>query len=253
MVRNEVQVSAGLWDRLIEREPVRVTYLPDRPRANRIEGVGTDWMLPGIFTLLGLVFVPMGGWIFAKGLGGVRRQLRLQTEGTRADATVVDVGPANVRFSAYRLQNSTSSRASSSRGRSRTMPILRTIRLRSEFVMSATSSSPAGSGPGANASGGAVNVSGIFAASSAAPRPQPGQPVLEDAERPPARQQGRSSGATNRQPGYRVDEITTLTRQPVEVGCPCIGIAGESKRLRTPLVGNDEDDVRLRLSLVRGR
>jgi hypothetical protein len=98
IVRNEVQVSADLWDRLIEREPVRVTYLPGRPRASRLEGAGTDWMLPGIFTLFGLFFVPIGGWIFGKGLRGVLRQLRLQTEGTRADATVVDVGPANVRF-----------------------------------------------------------------------------------------------------------------------------------------------------------
>jgi Protein of unknown function (DUF3592) len=98
VLKSEAQVSGGLWDRLVEREPVRVTYLPDRPERNRIEGTGADWMLPGIFTLLGFFFAGAGGLIFFKGVRGIRRELRLRDEGTRVDATVVDVGPANVSF-----------------------------------------------------------------------------------------------------------------------------------------------------------
>jgi hypothetical protein len=98
VVKNEAQVSAALWDRLVEREPVRVTYLPDRPDINRIDGADGDWMLPGIFGLLGLVFAGAGGVIFFKGVRGIRRELRLRDEGTTVEATVVEVGPANVSF-----------------------------------------------------------------------------------------------------------------------------------------------------------
>lgn len=98
VVKGEAKVSEELWDRLVEREPVQVTYLPSDPRGHRIEGEGPDWMLPLIFTVLGLVFVPLGGGIFLKGVRGILRELRLQVEGTMAEATVAEVGPANVSF-----------------------------------------------------------------------------------------------------------------------------------------------------------
>jgi hypothetical protein len=98
VVKTEAEVSSDLWDRLVEREPVRVTYLPDRPQRHRIEGEGADWMLPLIFTVLGLVFVPLGGFIFFKGLSQILRELRLQSEGTMVEAVVVDVAPAEVSF-----------------------------------------------------------------------------------------------------------------------------------------------------------
>jgi hypothetical protein len=98
VIRNEAQVSGALWDRLVEREPVRVTYLPSEPRSSRIEGAGVDWALPGIFTLLGLVFVPIGGVIFVKGVRGILRELRLQSEGTLVAATVTEVEPSNISF-----------------------------------------------------------------------------------------------------------------------------------------------------------
>jgi hypothetical protein len=98
VVKNEVEVSGELWDRLVEREPVRVTYLPSRPQTNQIEGAGPDWIGPLIFAGLGLFFAPIGGVIFFKGLRGILRELRLQNEGTLAQATVVEVEPANVSF-----------------------------------------------------------------------------------------------------------------------------------------------------------
>jgi hypothetical protein len=98
VVKTEAKISGELWDRLVEREPVRVTYLPDRPLSNRIEGEGPDWMLPLIFTVLGLVFVPLGGWIFFKGLTQTVRELRLQSDGAMTEAVVVEVGPTEVSF-----------------------------------------------------------------------------------------------------------------------------------------------------------
>lgn len=98
VVKTEAKVTGDLWDRLVEREPVQVTYLPGDARRHRIEGDGPDWVLPGVFVILGVVFVPLGGWIFFKGLGGVLRELRLESAGTMAEATVAEVGPADVSF-----------------------------------------------------------------------------------------------------------------------------------------------------------
>lgn len=98
VVQAEAKVSGDLWDRLVEREPVQVTYLPSDTRRHRIQGDGPDWVLPGVFVILGVVLVPLGGWIFFRGLSGVLRELRLQSAGTMAEATVEEVGPADVSF-----------------------------------------------------------------------------------------------------------------------------------------------------------
>lgn len=98
VVKREAQVSSELWDRLVERQPVPVTYLPSDPATSRIEGESAAWVLPLIFTGLGLVFAPIGGFMFFKGLAGIRRELRLQSEGTSAQATVEEVAPTNTRF-----------------------------------------------------------------------------------------------------------------------------------------------------------
>jgi hypothetical protein len=98
VVQGDTKTSGALWDRLVERGPIRVTYLADRPWAHRIEDQGPDWILPLAFTVVGSVLVPLGGWIFARGLRGIMRELRLQRDGTRAEATVMEVEPADVAF-----------------------------------------------------------------------------------------------------------------------------------------------------------
>lgn len=98
VVKNEAQVDARSWDTLAERGPVRVSYLPDSPDLNRIEGAESDWLLALIFTGLGLFFVPIGGLIFLQGLRTVVRELSLQREGATVNATIIDVGPADVSF-----------------------------------------------------------------------------------------------------------------------------------------------------------
>lgn len=98
VVKREAQVSSDLWDRLQEREPIRVTFLPGDPRTNRIEGESSTWMLAVIFTGLGLVFVPIGGFIFFRGVAGILRELRIQDRGLAAPATVVEVAPTNISY-----------------------------------------------------------------------------------------------------------------------------------------------------------
>ncbi|HEY7521474.1 MAG TPA: DUF3592 domain-containing protein [Methylomirabilota bacterium] len=98
VVHGETKISADLWDRLVEREPIRITYLPGRPDAHRLEDQGPDWVTPLGFTALGGVFAGLGGWIFWGGLRRILRERRLLQEGTRAEATVTDVEPANVSF-----------------------------------------------------------------------------------------------------------------------------------------------------------
>jgi len=68
------------------------------PATSRIEGETTAWILPLIFTGLGLVFVPVGGFIFYKGVAGIRRELRLHSEGMSTQATVEKMEPTNFRF-----------------------------------------------------------------------------------------------------------------------------------------------------------
>lgn len=98
VVKREAQVSGDLWDRLVERESIRVTFLPDDPQTNRIEGESSIWLVSIVFTGLGLVFVPIGGVIFFRGVAGILRELRIQSGGTLAKATVVEVEPTNISF-----------------------------------------------------------------------------------------------------------------------------------------------------------
>lgn len=98
VVKRQAQVSGDLWDRLLEREPIRVTFLPADPQTNRIEGESSTWLVSIIFTGLGLVFAPIGGFIFFRGVAGILRELRLQSGGMVATATVVEVEPTNVSF-----------------------------------------------------------------------------------------------------------------------------------------------------------
>ncbi|HXG05077.1 MAG TPA: DUF3592 domain-containing protein [Candidatus Binatia bacterium] len=73
VLKRETSVSPEFWDRLVEREPVRVRFLPDRPERQRLEDEGPDWTGSLIFSGLGLVFAPLGGWVFFRGLREIRR------------------------------------------------------------------------------------------------------------------------------------------------------------------------------------
>lgn len=77
VVRDEARLSAAAWDRLAERGPVRVTYLPGDPGVHRIDGEKDDRLvLGGIFTVLGGVLTVLGGFVFLRGWEIRRRAAR---------------------------------------------------------------------------------------------------------------------------------------------------------------------------------
>ncbi len=60
------KVSGAVWDRLLELEPLKVTYLPEDPDYNFAEGAELDSMLVWIFGLLGGLLTVAGGVIVVK-------------------------------------------------------------------------------------------------------------------------------------------------------------------------------------------
>jgi hypothetical protein len=89
-------VSMELWDRLEERGPINIVYVPGEPRLFRVEGNKANWMFPAIFSLLGMVFVPIGGFIFFKSVAQIWQASRLRERGMQTEGTVIEVGPGNV-------------------------------------------------------------------------------------------------------------------------------------------------------------
>jgi hypothetical protein len=96
LITSDAEVNLDVWDKLVEREPIQVTYLPDAPQHYRIEGQSSGWVLPIIFTVLGGFFTVVGGYIFWRGLSQSRSREQLQREGFTTEATVTQVSPRNV-------------------------------------------------------------------------------------------------------------------------------------------------------------
>jgi len=105
LVNGTAQVTPEVWDQLVEREPLGVTYLPDDPQQYRIEGQVSGWILPGVFTGLGGVFTIIGAFILLNARNQSRSRERLQREGLTAEGTVVDVRPGNIRINRVQQWN----------------------------------------------------------------------------------------------------------------------------------------------------
>jgi Protein of unknown function (DUF3592) len=102
LVEDEAQVGADAWDRLEERGPVAVTYLPDDPHIHRIQGEDSGLVLGAIFSGVGGVLTVLGGFVFLRGLGQLRVGRRLLREGVLATGTVLDVRPSRLRINGVR-------------------------------------------------------------------------------------------------------------------------------------------------------
>lgn len=98
IMHGKAEVPGDTWDTLIEREPIRVTYLPDAPQHYRIEGQTSGWILPVIFTVMGGIFTSLGGFILIRARGRLQTTRRLQHEGITTTATVSDIRAANMRI-----------------------------------------------------------------------------------------------------------------------------------------------------------
>lgn len=98
-MRGTAEVNAEDWDALEERGLIQVTYLPDTPQSHRVLGQSkAEVVLPLLFSVLGGILSSIGGVIVFNALGKRKREKALRRTGGKAEATVTDVGPANVRI-----------------------------------------------------------------------------------------------------------------------------------------------------------
>ena len=73
VVKGTARVTGDVWDRLVERGPIEVTYLPDRTDVARVQGHSTDTLFSLVFLILGGVLTLAGGFIFVAGVRKSRR------------------------------------------------------------------------------------------------------------------------------------------------------------------------------------
>lgn len=67
-VRGSSKVDSRTWDRLDERGPIEVTYLPDDPYRYRVAGQSSSLFLPWLFGGLGTVFTALAVVVLVIGL-----------------------------------------------------------------------------------------------------------------------------------------------------------------------------------------
>jgi hypothetical protein len=91
------EVSQAFWERLVEREPVDVSYRPTKPSANQLEPEGR-WLLKVLFTLLGGLFTAIGGTLFRRSLAHAALELRLRQTGVRTTGTITSLAPLNLKI-----------------------------------------------------------------------------------------------------------------------------------------------------------
>ena len=92
-VRSDATVSEPVWEALREREAVSVTYLPDSPRTNRIDGRVVQWVMPIVFCGVGAVLTLLGGFVMLKAISAARFVRRLREQGLPVQAEVIEVTP----------------------------------------------------------------------------------------------------------------------------------------------------------------
>lgn len=98
LVTGKAEVPAETWDTLIEREPIRVTYLRDAPQHYRIEGQTSGWIMPVVLAMIGGIFTSLGGFILVRTRSRLQTTRRLQREGITTTATISEVHAANMRI-----------------------------------------------------------------------------------------------------------------------------------------------------------
>jgi hypothetical protein len=94
-VRSEATVSESAWEAMRERAAVDVTYLPDSPRVNRIDGRVVQWVMPVVFCGVGALLTLLGGFVMLKAISTARFVRRLREQGLSVAAQVIEVTPTN--------------------------------------------------------------------------------------------------------------------------------------------------------------
>lgn len=98
-VRGSAEVDAAAWDSVVERGPIDIVYLPDRPGTYRVVGQRREEAIVAIvFGLLGATLALVGGFVLGAALRNRSRARMLERRGTLTSASVIDVALGNLRI-----------------------------------------------------------------------------------------------------------------------------------------------------------
>jgi hypothetical protein len=89
-------VALAAWERLAERGPVPIVYLPGRPTSSRVVGE-SQWWLPIIFLFVGGTLTLIGGSVVVRALRLAWAQIGPGRRGITVTGTVTDVLQASMR------------------------------------------------------------------------------------------------------------------------------------------------------------
>ncbi len=65
-ITDEARVDRATWDRLVERSPVSIIYVPAAPGINALAGQEPEWVWVLIAPALGLIFCALGGFVLIR-------------------------------------------------------------------------------------------------------------------------------------------------------------------------------------------
>ena len=65
-IAHEAKVDRATWDRLVERSPVSIIYVPGAPGINALAGQEPEWVWVLIAPSLGLIFCALGGFVLIR-------------------------------------------------------------------------------------------------------------------------------------------------------------------------------------------
>jgi hypothetical protein len=95
IVEGSDTVTVATWERLQERGPIEVHYLPARPSSNRL-APGTPVALPVVFLLVGLVVSAVGAVLSLRALRRIFEERRVLGYGRSTVATVTEIEETNI-------------------------------------------------------------------------------------------------------------------------------------------------------------
>ena len=104
------ELSQQGWERLTERAPAEVRYLPQRPSSSRLAGP-RPWIQKAVFALVGSVFSVVGATFFIGAVRRARLEWRLRRHGVNAHGTVTELRERDLKINGEHCGGFTSSSA----------------------------------------------------------------------------------------------------------------------------------------------
>lgn len=96
-IESVTEVPVEEWEGLEAGHRLQVTYLPDAPEMNRLEGA-TEWIAALVFMSIGGIFTLLGGGLAFPDLRWIIRAIRVLRHGLITQGTVVRAEPTSLRI-----------------------------------------------------------------------------------------------------------------------------------------------------------